>query len=70
MSAEVERRAQLFRQQIRDWSGAGRPGVPVLALPGVVPAPGACVSCGGPRENLLRCAACLEAVNVALGTTT
>ena len=65
MDVDVERRVRAFQRQLAEWSAAGRPGVPMFALPGT-PEPGTCVSCGGPRGKELRCASCMDAVNVVI----
>jgi hypothetical protein len=67
MPADVDR-VHAFQHQLTEWSAAGRPGVPVLALPGVAPSPGACISCGGPRGQELRCQPCLTAVDTVLAS--
>lgn len=67
-------RTQAFKRQLAEW--AGRPGVPFLALPGVKPPPGGCLSCGGEITHrqahdegayaCLRCDLCVDAVNAVL----
>ncbi len=65
-TADVFRRAQVFRQQINTWAASGRFGFPVLVLP-AAPAPKAdlCVSCGCPIADGWRCATCLAAIYAA-----
>ena len=67
---EEEQRLQAFKTQLAVWGAAERPGVPVLALPGINPEPGTCVSCGGPRGKELRCPPCLSAVSPRSPTST
>ena len=62
---DVERRIRAFQRQLAEWSAAGRPGVPVFALPGT-PEPGTCISCGALRGKRLRCAPCISAVDAVL----
>ena len=62
-------RVAAFQRRLREWLSAGRPGVPLLALPGVEPRDGECCSCAEPLEpgRAWRCALCREAVRVVLG---
>lgn len=67
--SEIARRADAFRAQLDIWIHSGRPGVPLLILPGAPePGPGRCVSCGDSiPENRWRCGLCLQAVELVLG---
>jgi hypothetical protein len=68
---ELARRVQAFCRQIVDWVEAGRPGVPLLALPGGFESGvGRCVSCGEPASpGRWRCPLCYQAVALAIGFT-
>ena len=66
--AEVGRRAQVFREQITEWTASGRYGVPTLVLPDAPSSPssGQCISCGTPVGDGWRCNTCIRAVRQAL----
>ncbi len=70
-TAQVFRRAKVFKQQITAWTASGRFGVPVLTVPeSPEPRSGQCVSCGCLIADGRRCAVCVEAVHVALALAT
>jgi len=72
----IEVRAQVFRQQVEaywselddEWQKCSHQPIPPVALPGVVPVPGACPLCGDPLgdDRLYRCVACEEAMRIIL----
>ena len=66
---ELNRRIAAFRAQLDAWVQDLRPGVPVLALPGVTAREGACVSCSTAMESgrRWRCDLCMRAVRRVLG---
>jgi hypothetical protein len=74
---QFAQRVEAFEAQLAEWTAAGRTGagrwtvpvVPVLALPGVIPTAGGCVSCGVAlaAPEGWRCATCLAALYLALG---
>jgi len=67
-NADVFRRARAFKQQITEWTTAGRFAVPVLVLAeSREPNAGRCISCGCSVEGGWRCATCLSAIDAAFG---
>lgn len=71
LTGVLHERVDAFRHAMAEWFASGRPGVPLLALPGVTPALGRCVSCGVtlPGDRQWRCELCLAAVVIVLGSS-
>lgn len=65
---EILRRASVFRELAAQFIEDGR-ALPVLALPGVLPVQGTCISCSGDLAGgRYRCPVCTLAVTIALET--
>jgi hypothetical protein len=63
-SPDLVARGRAFRRQRADWVRAERPGLPVFALPGPLPARSRCLSCGARiTRSRWRCDECLAAVH-------
>jgi hypothetical protein len=68
ISADPDDRVRAFRRQLDAWVQAERPGLPVFALPGVLPAHRRrCLSCGARiKRGRLRCEECIVAIATVL----